>query len=282
MGHRESDWYLRIKDMPTGTRIRMPHSGCSIGDALLVTKNDKGCQAWCFLCKKDGMFVPAPAESLAAKMARISSEKAVAQEMKFSKALPLPKSENPSEWPVEARLWLYKAGLSNADIIRDGIYYHPTSGRVVIPVCDGESLVYWQARGFNPEAPKYLNPSVVDRRKLVANWYGDTRCLVLTEDWLSGCRVHHASGLNVYALLGTHLTDEIAAQIVYQKSHVAVWLDSDKAGQTSATKIVSKLKSFGVGVTNIVTPLDPKCYSNREIKEVLHEVSLHRPRADGQ
>ncbi len=270
MNYREADWYLAIKDMPVGTRLRMPHAGCSIGDALMVSKTDKGVNAWCFLCKQSGMFVPAPPESLAAKLARQSSEKAVATSIKQSKALPSPKEENPSEWPTEARIWLYKAGLNNRDIMEAGIYYHASSGRVVIPVYDGETLVYWQARGFDPEAPKYLNPSVVDRKALVANWYGSDETLVLCEDWLSGYRVHRATGLQCYSLLGTHLTDEIAAQIAYNKVPVAIWLDGDAPGQDAARKILKKLLAFNLPARNIITERDPKLYSDREIREILN------------
>lgn len=270
MGYQHSDWYAAIRDMPLGTRLRMPHDGCSTSDALLVTKSEKGCSAFCFRCKASE-FVGAPPESLSQKLERQSNQKAAAKEMRSSKALPTPKDTDVSGWPLEARIWLYKAGLNNNDIVEAGIYLHPSSSRVVIPVFDGDTLVYWQARGFDPEAPKYLNPSVVDRTALVANWYGSERCLVLTEDWLSGYRVHRATGFQVYSLLGTYLTDIIAAQIVYNRVPVAVWLDGDKPGQDAARKIVAKLNALNHPVKNIVTERDPKLYSDTEIREVLSE-----------
>lgn len=275
MNYRETDWYLAIKDMPVGTRLRMPHAGCSVGDALMVSKTDKGVNAWCFLCKQPGMFVPAPPESLAHKLARINSQSAVDATLQKTKALPLPKVENPSEWPLEARLWLYKAGINNADIMASGIYYHSGSSRVVIPVYHGSTLVYWQARGFEKDMPKYLNPPSGERGSIVAQWPGDKRCLVLTEDWLSGYRVHRATGLEVNALLGTYLNDTIAGKIInggYET--VAVWLDGDKPGQDSARVILKKLRAFNIPAINIVTQKDPKLYSNREIKEILNESGL--------
>lgn len=269
MDYRNADWYLAVKDSPVGTKLRMPHDDCTTRDSLMVSKTEKGVTAWCFKCAQPGMFVPAPAESLEEKLERIASQRAAEHTMKQCAALPEPKEENPSEWPLEARVWLYKAGVNNYDIVQCGIYFHPVSRRVVIPVYDGDAMVYWQARGFDPERPKYLNPSVTDRRRLVANWYGDTKCLVLTEDWLSGYRVHRATGFNVYALLGTHLTPEICAQIVYQKSKVAVWLDPDAPGQKAARKIVQQLNAFGVEVRNVVTQLDPKLLSDRDIRSAL-------------
>lgn len=268
MNYRDSDWYAAIKDHPVGTRLRMAHDGCSTSEALIVTKQDSGVSAYCFRCKWNG-FVGAPPESLAQKLERKSREKLASKVMKESKALPLPKCENIAEWPLKARIWCYKAGLNNEDIRDAGIYFHPSTGRVVIPVFDGDTLVYWQARGFDPEAPKYLNPSVVDRTALVANWYGSERCLVLTEDWLSGYRVHRATGFQVYGLLGTTLTNKIAAQIVYNRVPVAVWLDPDSAGQTAARKIVAKLSALNHPVRNIVSERDPKLYSDNEIREVL-------------
>ncbi len=270
MDYRNADWYLAVKDSPIGTKLRMPHEDCSQADSLMVSKSEKGVSAWCFKCATPGMFVPAPAESLQEKMARLASQEAADHTMRQTAAMPEPKDENPSDWPLEARVWLYKAGLNNHDIVQAGLYFHRAGRRVVIPVYDGESLVYWQARGFDPDRPKYLNAVDTDRRRLVANWHGNTGCLVLTEDWLSGYRVHRATGFNVYALLGTHLTDEIAAQIVEQKSPVAVWLDPDSAGQTAARKISRKLTSFGVENRKILTDKDPKLYSDREIREVLN------------
>lgn len=270
MNYRDSDWYAAIKDHPVGTRLRMAHDGCSTSEALIVTKQDSGVSAYCFRCKWHG-FVGAPPESLAQKLERKSREKLASKVMKDSKTLPLPKCENIAEWPLEARIWLYKAGLNNHDISEAGIYYHGGSNRVVLPVYDGPNLVYWQARGFDPEAPKYLNPSVVDRTALVAHWYGSERCLVLTEDWLSGYRVHRATGFQVYSLLGTTLTDKIAAQIVYNRVPVAVWLDPDSPGQNAARKIVAKLSALNHPVRNIVTERDPKLHSDAEIREVLGE-----------
>lgn len=268
MNYRDSDWYRAIKDHPVGTRLRMAHDGCSTSEALIVTKQDSGVSAYCFRCKWSG-FVGAPPESLAQKLARQATEKVASKAMKDSKALPLPKCDNVSEWPLKARVWLYKAGLNNHDILKAGIYYHRDSNRVVLPIYDGDSLVYWQARGFDPEAPKYLNPSVVDRSALVANWYGSDELLVLTEDWLSGYRVHHATGYQVYALLGTNLTDKILAQIAWNRVPVAVWLDSDKPGQDAAKKIMKQLAMINNPARNIVTEADPKLHSNQKIREVL-------------
>lgn len=235
---------------------------------LIVTKQDSGVSAYCFRCKWSG-FVGAPPESLAQKLERQAREKLASKEMKNSKALPSPKCEDVSEWPLQARIWLYKAGLNNNDIVEAGIYYHRGSNRVVIPVYDGPDLVYWQARGFDAEAPKYLNPSVVDRSALVAKWYGSEDLLVLTEDWLSGYRVHNATGCQVYALLGTNLTDKILAQIAWNSTPVAVWLDSDKPGQDAAKKIMKQLAMINIPARNVVTEADPKLHSNQRIREVL-------------
>lgn len=270
MNYRDSEWYQAIRDHPVGTRLRMVHEGCSTGEALLVSKTDKGCSAYCFRCKASE-FVGAPPESLAQKLDRQQAEKLAGAQIRASKAPPEPRETDPTMWPLEAKIWLYRAGLNNHDIMESGIYYHRASRRVVLLVFDGDTLVYWQARGFDPEAPKYLNPSVVDRTALVANWYGSERCLVLTEDWLSGYRVHRATGFQVYALLGTYLTDKVAAQVVYNRVPVAVWLDGDKPGQDAARKIVAKLTALNHPVKNIVTVRDPKLYSDTEIREVLSE-----------
>lgn len=276
MNYRDSDWYAAIKDHPVGTRLRMAHDGCSTSEALIVTKQDSGVSAYCFRCKWSG-FVGAPPESLAQKLERKSREKLASKVMKDSKALPLPKCENIAEWPLEARIWLYKAGLNNHDISEAGIYYHGGSNRVVLPVYDGPNLVYWQARGFDPEAPKYINSPCTDRSEVVAHWSGDSGLLVLVEDWLSGYRIHHATGYSTFALLGTSLHKKILARILVANASVVVWLDGDSPGQTAATKIMRQLNAYGVAAVNIVQDMDPKLLSNKNIRESLHEISLHRP-----
>jgi hypothetical protein len=177
----------------------------------------------------------------------------------------MPADFNPSNWPLEPRVWLYKAGLSNEAIQGSGFYYHEPTKRVVLPVFDNGALVYWQARGFDASRPKYLNPEV-DRTKLVAK-YGQGDVLVLTEDILSAKRV--SLHTEAWSILGTAIPDPVLGQIIRTGKPVLVWLDPDDAGRKGTSKAVAKLRAYGVEAKAIRTDRDPKLYSAKEIATVI-------------
>ncbi|WP_175106461.1 toprim domain-containing protein [Pararobbsia alpina] len=166
-------------------------------------------------------------------------------------------------------MWLYKAGISNAEIEGLGIYWNRYMQRVVIPVRDELGhVVYWQARTLDKTNPKkYLNPHV-DKRRLVAK-FGSGSLLVLTEDLLSAYKVATRGNVAAWCLLGTKITDFIATGILASGKPVTVWLDPDAAGQTNATKIIKQLRAYGVTVRNVVSEKDPKLLGREEIEWTL-------------
>ncbi len=270
MNYRLTDWYKASQKLKVGQRLRMPHEGCSIGDTLLVTRKREGVSAFCFLCKQP-MFVPADAMSLGDTVAHMRTRLAQDAAIEKIRALPQPQTYNVSEWPLEARVWLYKAGLSNDDIESLGIYYHEPSDRVVVPVRDNGNLVYWQARAavHGRGRPKYLNPLAGRRDRLVAYWAGEDAELVLCEDFLSAYRVWKATGKCAMALLGTDLSDSVLARILTKYARVCTWLDSDKAGRQAVGKIQQKLKLYEVPHRDVITQRDPKFHSAQEIRDAL-------------
>lgn len=185
----------------------------------------------------------------------------------------MPSEPDPRKWPSEARVWLYKAGLTNVDIQRLGIYWNPRLERVVIPVRgDAGELLYWQARTLDATNPrKYLNPTV-DKRRLVAKFRPPAAArpvLVLTEDLLSAYRVATRGGVNAWSLMGTKLNDHTATQIIRAGGSVYTWLDPDGAGQKGASEIRRALRAFGVAAQNIVSNKDPKLLARDEIVAAL-------------
>lgn len=270
MNWRMTDWFKAAQKIKVGQRIRMPHDGCSIGDALLVTRKREGISAHCFLCKQS-MFVPAESLSLGEMTAHMRSQLAQDAAIEKIRALPQPQQHDVREWPLDARVWLYKAGLSNDDIEKLGIYFHEPTQRVVVPVRDNGSLVYWQARAAvpGPGRPKYLNPAAGRRDRLVAYWAGADEELVICEDFLSAYRVASATECCSMALLGTDVSDAILSRILSKHPRVAIWLDSDKAGRTASAKIQQKLKLYDIPYRDILTERDPKLHSNQEIRDAL-------------
>lgn len=264
-------WLTKAQALKEGVKRRDTHD-CGSGKVLLVEHKETGWAAWCHRCNDNG-FVPHPAESLAEKLERMTRVKEQEAAIKVTLALPKPIVRDVHDWPVYARLWLYKAGLGNHDIARLGVYYHPPTDRVVLPVLDGTKLVYWQARGFNPDLPKYINP-VVNRETLVCK-AGEGDILVLTEDILSCWRV--AQVTEAWSLLGTRLPTPVLLQIKAKGKPVVVWLDPDGAGIKGTTKVLQRLRLYGIPCTYVESDKDPKLL-DKEV--IVNELRAHASTID--
>lgn len=183
-------WEHHTKTITSGRGIRVEHD-CGEGRVLKVSNGEHGYNAWCFRCGEGG-FIPHPAPSLSERLAQVARSRLVEAKVAATVALPRPATTDPQLWPVAARLWLYKPGFSNDDIINLGFYWCEPIARVVLPVTDPTTGAtrYWQARAVTAgHQPKYLNP-IIDKSSLAAKYsagLGDT--IVLTEDILSAARV---------------------------------------------------------------------------------------------
>ena len=267
----DKEWVAEAERLREGTTRKVGHS-CGAGDCLQLNHKRDGYTAYCHRCGYKS-YHPKPAETLTEKLARIARMRAAEDSVAASPSLPLPAERDPRTWPLEARVWLYKAAISNAEIETLGFYWNPHLARVVLPVRDelGE-VIYWQARTLDKGNPrKYTNPRV-DKRRLIAK-YGDGPALVLTEDLLSAYRVSRA-GYAAWSLLGTKLNDWTAADIIRSGKPVLVALDPDKAGQDNAAKIIKTLRAYGASVRNVVFPKDPKLMSREAI---LYELGNYAP-----
>jgi hypothetical protein len=265
-----STWLPQAELLEPGERKRVDHD-CGSGRTLIIKRSDKGLDAYCWRCSAGG-FKPAPEENWQVRIARMAQERAAEREVAASLTLPTPMNKDPRTWPLEARVWLYKAGFTNDEITRHGFYYVERLARVVLPVWGvGRTVSYWQARGFAPGRAKYINPQV-DRSRLVAKYAplfveAQQLPLVLTEDILSAARV--GSVTHAWSLLGTAAPAPVEASIIKEGRKVLIWLDPDAAGNNGATKLFQSLRSCGVDCRVIRTDKDPKLYSEQEIRRHL-------------
>lgn len=249
--------------LPEGGRRRVGHD-CGGGRTMVVDHKQDGWGAFCWRCNEKG-WVGKPPESLTQRLARLQQTRAAEEKVTASLRPPSPTNFDVRSWPLEAKVWLYKAGLSNDRIAECGFYHHADTSRVVLPVFDGDGMVYWQARGFDKSRAKYINPDV-DKTKLVAK-YGQGDVLVLTEDILSAVRVGEVT--EAWSILGTSLPDGVINKIARDGRKVVVWLDPDGPGRRAKTKVLSALRLVGVDVRKIVTARDPKLHSREEIAAVI-------------
>ncbi|AQT27796.1 DNA primase [Ralstonia phage RS-PI-1] len=260
-------WLDAAQATDEGKSRRVDHH-CGDGRTLKVSNGDRGWSAFCFRCDDKGWF-PKPQESLAERAERRRREAVQDEQTASSVALPEPINTDVATWPVKAAVWLYKAGIGRPEIAELGAYWHEPTARVVLPVIDGEDIVYWQARDCGwtraSNRPKYINPET-DKQHLVAK-YGRGDPLVLTEDVLSAFRVGQHT--EAWSLLGTNLTDPVLARILKRGGSVRVWLDPDTAGRKASRTIINRLVACGVSAHAIHTQRDPKLYSRRDIALVI-------------
>lgn len=260
-------WLPQAKTLALGQSRRFGHV-CGPGRVLKADHKDEGYSAWCHRCNDKGWH-PHPQPSLAERIARLNAKKEADAKTEADFRPPMPAAWDASLWPLHARVWLYKAGLGNAAIKAAGIYYCERLDRVVLPVIANDSLAYWQARGFDPDRAKYINPAV-DKTKLIAR-YGSSGPLVITEDMLSAIRCGEVA--RGWSILGTNLSDHQAAAIREARGthDVCIWLDPDKAGRMARSKVRNALALVGVEARIIRTDKDPKLYSREEIRRYIYE-----------
>lgn len=268
-----SSWEGYVTSVPRlGQSIRTGHD-CGEGRVLKVAHGDEGYTAWCFRCNDKG-FIPHAAPSLSERLARLNQQRRADAAAGSDTALPEPREPDPQAWPDAARVWLYKAGFSNDDIISIGAYWCPAIGRVVLPVVQDGRPVFWLARSIDGRQPKYLAP-IADRSRIVAK-YGSGPVVVITEDILSAFRVARVT--EAWSALGTSLPVPILNQLIEQRRPVVLMLDPDAGGDKGTIRMLRPLRNAGVAVYAARPHRDPKYFTRLETISCVNSVlppSLH-------
>lgn len=257
-------WLDAAKATDEGKKRRVDHD-CGGGRTLIVSNQDRKWTAFCFRCDDTGV-AHKPAESLSQRIERRRKEQQQDDAITTLGGLPEPINTDTTTWPAEALVWLLKASIGRPEIADLGAYWHEPTSRVVLPVADGDDLIYWQARDpfwtRKSDRPKYVNPTV-NKERLVAK-YGSASEIVLTEDILSAFRVGQEG--EGWALLGTNLTDGVLSRLLAERKPVAVWLDPDAAGRRAAIDIAKRLSACGIPHRVIRSARDPKLLSRRQVR----------------
>lgn len=173
----------------------------------------------------------------------------------------------------EARIWLQDCGISASMAAKYGICFNEESQGVILPCYTqqyGQLHLSWlQERGVVEGAPKYRQPSRSKHGTWNNELWAKSRVAVVVEDIASGVRMSEATSGNIcsHALMGTTINDSQTA-LLMNYEHVILWLDDDKAGH-NAVKVIKPILSKFTKVHKIVTKLDPKKHSNREIVKQL-------------
>lgn len=258
-----ASWLPQAQRLAVGEKRYAEHE-CGAGRKLLLSRDTNGYSAWCFRCSDSG-WAPGPKLTLTERVEAARQMAAADASVGARVELPAPQVYDPREWPLEARVWLYKAGLGGPEIARLGAYYHPETQRVVLPVLEDGALVFWQARSVNGRHPKYLSPQV-NRAKLLPR-YGSGDFITLTEDLLSAFKVGLVA--EAWCLMGTHANPRLMAGLLERRAPVRIWLDPDGPGQAAAQKVHRTLTAYGIHSRIVHSERDPKLHTLDQIKDYL-------------
>ena len=170
--------------------------------------------------------------------------------------------------PKDALAYLLKYRIFQSDITSSGIKYDYVSHRILFPMAADGS---YQGRSLDKDKIKYMTYG--DKSLKI---FGDGDITVLCEDWLSAYRVAQCDAVRSVCLFGTNCLSNELLKIISSTNKIIIWLDNDRAGITSAKKIMKSLANYYLKLYNVNTINDPKTYSDSEIKDILYErISNH-------
>ena len=128
-------------------------------------------------------------------------------------------------------------------------------------------LIAWQARNFNKirPKPKYVTHGPISD---IVHIIGSGDTIVLVEDILSAIKVGRSPGVAAMPLWGSTIALKTLTRLVGRFKQLGIWLDMDKAQESLKSKLRASQLRFDK-VFSILTPLDPKEYSDINIKNYL-------------
>jgi DNA primase len=260
----QASWLPQAQSLQIGQKRYREHD-CGPGRKLVVSRDTKGYNAWCFRCSDSG-YAPGPQLTLAQRVEEARRARASDDAVRAAFELPAPRCYAMEEWPAGARMWLHKAGLGRPEVATLGAFFHGGTQRVVIPLLEDGEVVFWQARAYQEgRQPKYLSPPV-DRSTLLPR-YGHADRIVLTEDLLSAFKIGLVG--EAWCLMGTHANPRLIAGLLHRQAPVAIWLDPDGPGKRAAAKVHKQLKAYGIEARVIRSGRDPKLHTFDHIKECI-------------
>lgn len=208
-----------------------PCPACGSRDNLARYDDGSG---WCFGC---GHYIP-PQKKRGEKLVK-EAYRAV-----FTEVATLPPT-----WEQE----LVKRGLNASE--RGLFTYSPELDRLIWR--DGD---FAEARCFFGKQPKTLSFG-----HKPFHLFGEGSPIVLVEDVFSAVRVGRVT--SAVSLFGSVIPKPWMMLLTKVTKNVIIWLDEDKYPE--AIKQARQLRLLGLSVSVVKTPLDPKEYSEEEIKKCL-------------
>lgn len=249
---------------------------CGRSPSMIIEKSKHGLRAFCFRSEDHGGFVP-----ITLSLADLAQMRKDLNEL-TTKPYHMPSVTALAE-STAAMSWLLTNGIGERLWTLYNIGYADRLDRCIIPISWKESTTGYIARSLDPrQQPKYITRFKNDdyRYFYSRDLGGPARHrakletgldLVLTEDAVSAIRA--GEQVQAAGLLGTTLggrEEQLWTDLALcDNPTIGLWLDGDAAGKRKRTQIARQLTLMGADVRIINSPLDPKRYSDEQIKEFL-------------
>ena len=266
-------WIEVAKNLPLGHNTRTDCPQCGQGtstNAAICNHNAKFYSISCFACPFNEYESKGVQTLEERQRLKELDNDAIRQSQSRTISLPRDTTYEPTEFSREARTWLFAGGLTPSTWKRYSIGYSPSLKRVVLPVFDDNSnLTWYQLRAIHEgQRPKYIQPSADKSNiRFTAGATKVRKRLIVVEDIMSAIRVAGAGYTQQPRTLGQNLA--------HLRRHIVEVMAKLLSGmmETKQENLVLATIRRSVGLitdVNIVrTEEDPKCYSNKQIKETL-------------
>jgi len=261
--------YLPQHEMEVGEQVKVFH--CSTGkdnDRLYIKRTEDGYIYFCHHCGWRGGIRESNTNYSKVKEKMRGTGKLHNRIVK-KPCLPFDSVGRVAEWPSRAKVWVYRAGITDEELDNYGFVYSPYYDRVFYPVYNNNVISCTIGRRLQEDnTPKYLIKKDKDFNDL---WYSnptgsDKVCIV--EDVLSAIRCsRHVAGA---ALLGTNFTDSAIKVLTDAHKEFIIFLDDDNPiVKMKQVKLKRMLELFGT--VKLITKLgkDPKEFSNAQLGNLL-------------
>ena len=164
-------------------------------------------------------------------------------------------------------------GFTEHSILRFGCQYASEGdlkARIIVPLYEDDELIYYVARTYVSDFPKYKNPKIRRRNALPIYFGNDSRMTaVLVEDTFSAMQVNLA-GYSSIPLLGTSMTNEQIRKLEKRNfNKVIVMLDPD--AKAKAMALATRIKVEGMDTTVALPATDPDELELDEIRTAVEE-----------
>jgi len=268
--------YLPAYEMSVGEQVKVHH--CTTGkdnDRLYIKRTEDGYLFYCHHCSFSG-GVRQPNSSCSKAKERLSKRKkdkddGSGQAINITRKpkLPFDSVGRIAEWPSRAKVWVYRASLTDKEIATYGFVYSPYYDRVFYPVYNNNVISCTIGRRLKDDnTPKYL----IYKEDTFNNlWYSNPTSsskVCIVEDVLSAIRCsRYTAGA---ALLGTNFTYSAIKYLTDRHNEFIIYLDDDKPQVKMKQLQLQRMLSL-FGDVKLITKIgkDPKELSDEQLEKLL-------------